>query len=1524
MSVSTCLCAKHIIPLKLSQMKISLPLQLRRALLSLCMLCTTATVAYAEDVERTQITDSTTAANTLFNGTAEYVTMNFTGDKSDFFPQSSPTSLDDILVIEWTVGDGHKNQSYTFEGKIHGTGNIRGWNSGTTDDGHTYIFNGDMSEFSGNITSGSRGLVLKFGGDARSAISGTGAISITHLNKGVTYEVGAGNSTITNSSITTNTLNFNGGAGVNYSVDSTISVSTLLNIAADTSVTLNANTTTQGLTVGSGASLTLNANTTAQGLTIDSGASLSVGSGASLTINGALSLFSSITNGGSVIFGDSATVDLSNLTFSTSDQTSTYSLVSGGSIDFGDLDWTSFTGVHGLSATSHDISFDTTAGTVSFTLLAKQLSFAGSVSSESPTILNWNTLGDTIFDEGGSAAAFENGAGVTFTGHTVATLEEDIDVYKLTIAEDSSLSIDESGFSFSAGSVELQNDSSLTLASTLDSGEANFDAIYGGSSASLIILASTEGTTLSLANFTGTLNVQAGHAMTSFADFDRLDAVRIDAGAHYSITDTLANGAADLTKVSGASDSILTIKGVGNLSDSGANSGEKTNLDLSANFNGILEIAGGLVGLTNSDFGDTSSLILSNGGIIGDHAAYTTSTFDKDIEISSGTTGYGRVYGSERALDLTGAISGDSTTTLAQTDGGILKLSGDMSAFQGTIAVRGGKVIANSGIESAKSVFISEVNSEFFPTGAIFEVAADVIVNTLGDYNSENGSYTSYQRRTSYDYTITVQAGAEFNDNVHLRQASGSLTVNGGGYYQIESYVGGDLTGASTLTIAANTTMEVMGTTENYAAAGRLPAFSLTHNQNGTVDVNGTLILNSGISKQDATGTLNVNAGGTLVLKEGLYGNAKNGQINLNVADTATLKLSNQTQESTIYSGSNGNINTNIAAGATITATSDFTDILNTLSLSGTGSVKVNAEAGVYSVDFKDVISNTSGASSGLAITGQSANQKFTLSAANTYTGDTSITTASVEAGNAAAFGNGGTVTLNSGSLNLSGLGVANDVVAVSGSLSGFDTFAGNLQVTGAVGISGRTTGSMSVTATGVFTMEGTWEYSSSIDIAAGGSLSFGSGLQLDLTDVDFSQSGNEYSLTLFTGDGSADINSWLNAGAVNLDRITGLDSSITSLSYTNGVLSYTVIGDIHISDTDQPLSGETNVNIIFDEGSTGKAELATGFTQGADSSFSGAGTIQIAAGANVTLNNASTDFSGTTEVGGTLTINNGDALGSSSVDAAANSQLIVSEGVTMSNNATLAADATLDMGVITITGQSESSSIGDEGASNKSLTHDSATQSSIRNAALTDTRVELASNGTGIISYSTLTNTHVQLGNGSTLTLTNVHQDLGTTLNNDSATAILTDHKITENVGTGAIVDNLPTLEGGSESMRVYTLTSLNVETTIINDSLTLTLIVMDGAEFSAQLTGGMIAFEISGFTLADGSNDQFNLEYTDVSITVLDGVGGPSLYMGTAQGTTTMLNGNMALYIPEPSTASLSLLALVGLLARRRRKQA
>ncbi len=552
-----------------------------------------------------------------------------------------------------------------------------------------------------------------------------------------------------------------------------------------------------------------------------------------------------------------------------------------------------------------------------------------------------------------------------------------------------------------------------------------------------------------------------------------------------------------------------------------------------------------------------------------------------------------------------------------------------------------------------------------------------------------------------------------------------------------------------------------------------------------------------------------------------------------------------------------------------------------------------------------------------------------TLNGANTYTNGTSLSSATLTVGHVSALGFG-SVTVNSGTLNLAGLAVTNDVTAASGSLAGFSAYAGALSVTGNVSVADNITGNISIADTGNLTLSGVWDFSEAM--VNEGTLSFTDSLILDLTDYSF-DAGNNF--TLFTGAGSANIDSWLTANSADLSsHLLGVDTTGKSFSYSNGVLSYSITsGDIHIPmDSEQSISSGTTGTVIFDTtggADLGVARLADGFVQNG-LIFEGEGVIGIADNQTATLSEASTAFTGATQVGASATLNiAGDsALGESDLSAGAGATINLAAGVSLTNETALGQSAVLNAGVLTVTATGASGgNLGDMQASEGvKVTHIDGSSASVSNANISDVKLTLADNGSASITNSTLTATRVELGDNSELTLQGVTIGLGSSINNNIATLKMNgDNIIQVQTGSGLenrrLVGDLDTLEGGTQEMLVYSLTSLNVANIEITDALTLDIVLTgDDLAFFESHYGGldnMVAFELLGV-----SESEFKTGYGNVTLNIYkDALGGTSLFAGKALGYT-LVNGNIALYIPEPSTATLSLLALAGLLARRRRK--
>ncbi len=126
-------------------------------------------------------------------------------------------------------------------------------------------------------------------------------------------------------------------------------------------------------------------------------------------------------------------------------------------------------------------------------------------------------------------------------------------------------------------------------------------------------------------------------------------------------------------------------------------------------------------------------------------------------------------------------------------------------------------------------------------------------------------------------------------------------------------------------------------------------------------------------------------------------------------------------------------------------------------------------------------------------------------------------------------------------------------------------------------------------------------------------------------------------------------------------------------------------------------------------------------------------------------------------------------------------------------------------------------------------------------------------------------------------------------------------------------------TTEGGSAD-RVYSLTGITIAEGMVNDSLTLVL-DMSAEQLNlfklAYTAGNIIGFELLGVSLAEFLAS--GIDYSDIMLKI-----GEAEYQVYGVSSITALGGggsHAIFYIPEPSTSALSLLALGGLLLRRRR---
>ncbi len=318
------------------------------------------------------------------------------------------------------------------------------------------------------------------------------------------------------------------------------------------------------------------------------------------------------------------------------------------------------------------------------------------------------------------------------------------------------------------------------------------------------------------------------------------------------------------------------------------------------------------------------------------------------------------------------------------------------------------------------------------------------------------------------------------------------------------------------------------------------------------------------------------------------------------------------------------------------------------------------------------------------------------------------------------------------------------------------------------------------------------------------------------------------------------------------------------------------------------------NGRINLDDGVVEFANTTAVTRDGSKGQITGTGTVLINSAEVVTFEKANA-YSGITQVNAdaTLKLAHNEAAGTSKISTAGGASLVLADGVTISNNLTVTGTLTLSSeGTSTLTGNFVTTVLGRSEDSSKGID----ISSGIVNI---DGDQDLSSYGITVRDGATLNLQNATI-NYNTLTV----EGLGT-LNMQSST--LTSLAVTD---TGE--HSFTTSEGGTSLSRVYTIDGLTAATfSSVVDGSTLTLDLGIQGEFDEL---SITALHLVGIS-------SIGSLYYDEVIFKINGVDYAARGMiapGGASGT------DLFLYIPEPSTATLSLMALAGLLARRRRKTA
>jgi autotransporter-associated beta strand protein len=636
-------------------------------------------------------------------------------------------------------------------------------------------------------------------------------------------------------------------------------------------------------------------------------------------------------------------------------------------------------------------------------------------------------------------------------------------------------------------------------------------------------LSKTEIGTLILAGnntFTGGLNVNAGVLQlsnTGALNASGANAVSVASGAILrlngfspTIAGLTGSGTVDNGNATAAALTIGLTSGTSQFDGIIANgasgttslvkSGGGTQILTAANtYSGTTSITGGALNVQNSSALGTSTgtVTVGSGAALQLQGGVTISR-----PLSLGSTGV-NADGGLRSISGSNTYSGPITTTAAVgfgVDSGTLTLSGSLGGsnsftkygsgllvltgtdnITGAHTISGGTYqIGSTGVLSPGGGVVMNVNNATLdlngrsatigangnPTSSLTGGLITTASGTVSLYST--GTFTTLTTNASANSStisgnlslggtsavFTVNDGAATDDLVVSAVISnGGLTKNGAGQMKLtgaNTYGGATTVSAGTLLLGANTALS--GSTAVTVAGGVLDGGGFTNSvgsfaiTSGTYTGAGTLTaptysLGGGtVSGTLGGGTLNVSANTTL------SGSSGAGVVNL-TAGTLALGAANVLSSTAAVSGS---------AGGSMSLGGDLT----IGSLSGTAGVSLGSSTlTVGRLNTSTTYSGTMSGAGGLTKVGSGT---FTLPAANTYTGTTTISAGALNIQNGSALGGTGAgtivsagaalqlqggITVTGEPLTLSGSGVAS--TGVLRNISGTNTYAGVISLAG-------------------------------------------------------------------------------------------------------------------------------------------------------------------------------------------------------------------------------------------------------------------------------------------------------------------------------------------------------------------------------------------------------------------------------------------------------------------------------------------
>lgn len=534
----------------------------------------------------------------------------------------------------------------------------------------------------------------------------------------------------------------------------------------------------------------------------------------------------------------------------------------------------------------------------------------------------------------------------------------------------------------------LQINSPISGASTLTKSGAGTVILAGNN-------AFTNTTTISA----GTLNIQHANALGTTAG-----STSVTSGATLAIQGGITTAAEGLTLNGNGVGSGGALQNVsGNNTYSGAitlGSASRINSDLGTL---TLDVASGnaISGTNNVTFGGSGNIVVA------DAIATGTGTLTKD---GSGT------------LTLTAANTYSGSTTINQ---GSLQL--------GNGSTTGSLNVASSislGALTAGTLTINRSNT--VTQGTDFSGNA---ITGLGGITQAGSGTTELNTSNSYSGTTTVSSGTlNIQNGNALGNTTGGTIVASGATLSIQ---GGITTAAENLTLSGNGVssggaLQNVSGNNTFAGAITLAADARINSASGTL----TLDVASGNAISGTNTNVTFGGSGDIVVADAI--STGNGTLTKDGSGKLTLTGANTYSGATTISGGSLQVGNNGTTGS----------IAGTSSVSiGSGSSLIVSRSG--SVTQADVLGG--GVISGQGALVKTGSGTLILTAANSYTGGTTVSEGSLVINGNQSSATGSIIVANGATLSGSGTygGATTDTLTVNGTLTGTGTITGNTIING-------------------------------------------------------------------------------------------------------------------------------------------------------------------------------------------------------------------------------------------------------------------------------------------------------------------------------------------------------------------------------------------------------------------------------------------------------------------------------------------